>query len=131
MSTVTDEMLLAAVRAFNRIPGLFPAMKGALEAAEAVRLKAEPDWYWRQIDPDDAGDSINEALRFVGEGLVCHLGSSYVGPSFFAAMVPVLDLESDDTEEITADTEDECVRLVKERYAALKALSSNQEDSHE
>jgi hypothetical protein len=124
MSTVTEEMILAAVRAFNRIPGLFPAMKGALEAAEAVRVKAEPDWYWRQIDPDDAGDSINEALRFVGEGVVCHLGSSYVGPSFFAAMVPVLDLESDDTEEITADTEDECVRLVKERYAALKALAA-------
>ena len=98
---------------------------------EVVRVKAEPDWYWRQIDPDDAGDSINEALRFVGEGVVCHLGSSYVGPSFFAAMVPVLDLESDDTEEITADTEDECVRLVKERYAALKALSSNQENNHE
>ena len=39
MSTVTDEMILAAVRAFNRIPGLFPAMKGALEAAEAVRVK--------------------------------------------------------------------------------------------
>ncbi len=42
MSTVTDAMILAAVRAFNRIPGLFPAMKGALEAAEAVRVKAEP-----------------------------------------------------------------------------------------
>ena len=40
MSTVTDEMILAAARAFNRIPGLFPAMKGALEAAEAVRVKA-------------------------------------------------------------------------------------------
>jgi hypothetical protein len=40
MSTVTDEMILAAVRAFNQIPGLFPAMKGALEAAEAVRAKA-------------------------------------------------------------------------------------------
>jgi hypothetical protein len=53
MSTVTDEMILAAVRAFNRIPGLFPAMKGALEAAEAVRAKASAncgqDAMWQGI----------------------------------------------------------------------------------
>jgi hypothetical protein len=44
MSTVSDEMILAAVRAFIRIPGLFPAMKGALEAAEAVRAKNKAAW---------------------------------------------------------------------------------------
>jgi hypothetical protein len=49
MSTVTDEMILAAVRAFIRIPGLFPAMKGALEAAEAVRVKAESNLQKVQI----------------------------------------------------------------------------------
>lgn len=97
-------------------------MRAALEAAEKAARKAAPDWYWRHFDPDDAGDSIHEALRHVGEGVVCHIGSSYVGPSFFAAMVPVLDLESDDTEEIAADTEEECLRLVKEHMALYNAM---------
>jgi hypothetical protein len=84
-------------------------------------LKA--DWYWRDLDPDDSGDSIHEAIRMLGEGVVCHVRSSFLGPDFFAAIVPTLDDNS--TEEIVADTEDECTRLVKQRYAVIGARSEN------
>ena len=85
------------------------------------RLQSKPTWFWRQLDPDEAGGSIHEALRFVPDFVVCHLGASISAGSFFAARVPVLDRESDDTEELTAETEDECRALVQQRIADLRA----------
>lgn len=100
-----------------------------IEAADTIeKLRAalakthEPDWFWRDLDPDDSGDTIGEALRYMPDGCVCAISSSYKGPSFFAARVPVLDLESDDTEEICTKTEAECLSAVKERMAARAAL---------
>ena len=80
------------------------------------------DWYWCDLDLDECGDSIHEALRDVGSGVVCAISSSFKGPSFFAAVVPTLSVDDDDTEELIADTQEECVRLVKERFAAIRAL---------
>ena len=88
----------------------------------SVKNPYEADWYWRDLDPDDSGQTINEAIHMMGEGVVCAVSSSFKGPSFFAAIVPVLDLESDDTEELAADTHEECVQMVRARYAALAAL---------
>ena len=82
------------------------------------------DWFWRQLDPEECGDSIHEALRFVGQGVVCHVGASWSAGSFFAAIVPAADIDSDETDEVVADTEEECLRLVLERYAARAALAS-------
>jgi hypothetical protein len=110
------------------------AMRAALEAvapliaAQAIedqrRSLRDPqraDWYWRDLDPDDCGYCVNDAITMMGEGVVCHVRSSFIGPDFFAAIVPVLDKESDDTEELIAETAEECARLVQERYAAIRA----------
>ena len=79
------------------------------------------DWFWRQMDPDDSGDSIHEALRHVPDFVVCHMGASYSAGDFFAARVPTLSDDDDDTEELIAETEQECIRLVAERRAMLAA----------
>lgn len=94
--------------------------------AEIERLTKrveEPDWFWRELDPDDSGVTIEEALRHVGEGLVCAINSSFRGPVFFAAVVPVLDPESDDTEVIQAKTEADCKLAVIARLKAHAAMN--------
>jgi hypothetical protein len=117
-----------ATAALTALETAIPGLSGLLAGTYVVVPKdAKPDWYWRQLDPDDCGDSIHEAIHMMGEGVVCHLGSSYSGPEFFAAIVPVLDPNTDDTEEITAETEEECLRLVQERMAAHRAMLAAQE----
>lgn len=97
----------------------------ALEEARMRRSKpGMADWFWRDLDPDDSGDSIHEAIHRMGEGVVCAVSSSFRGPSFFAAIVPTLNPDSDDTDEVIATTAAECARLVKERYAAIRALKT-------
>lgn len=108
----TKECLAAAINAW-----------AALSASQpAPSPKSEPDWFWRDLDPDDSGDSTHEALRFVPSGTVCCISSSYIGPTFFAARVPVLDRESDDEEVLQANTQENCILLVRERLKALDAL---------
>lgn len=120
------------LRTANFHPQGCRCMRCARDAAEATfgpeHKESEPDWFWRDLDPDDSGHTISEALSHVPHGVVCAIHSSYAGPSFFAAVVPVLDPESDNTEEIRADTEDECVAAVKERFAARAALSAQKEE---
>jgi hypothetical protein len=102
-------------------------LRAEVERLKSDRASAEPDWFWRDFDPDDSGDTVEEALRHMPQGVVCHIRSSYIGPSFFAATVPVLDADSDDQEYIRADTEDECRALVRARWKARAALNLSQE----
>jgi hypothetical protein len=123
--TIIDEMVRRAMRiaqgetpvgagdgnTYVVSPPTMAAMRAALEAVMPM-IRAEvleeqrkrftdphaADWYWRDLDPDDSGDSISEAIYITGEGVVCHVRPSFMGPSFFAAIVPVLDTESNDTE---------------------------------
>ena len=81
----------------------------------------EPDWWWRDLDPDESGDTPHEALRNLPDFTVSHLRSSYTGPDKFAVRVPVLDDESDDDEVLLFDTEQEALDASKQRYAALAA----------
>ncbi len=113
----TTQYCAEAARLAEENERLRAALKKRDMELDRVR-SAEPDWFWRDLDPDDSGETINEALRHVGEGVVCCINSSYRGPSFFAAVVPVLDAESDDTEEIRADTEAECLLKVRQRMEA-------------
>ena len=117
----TTQYCAEAARLAEENERLRAALKKRDMELDRVR-SAEPDWFWRDLDPDDSGETINEALRHVGEGVVCCINSSYRGPSFFAAVVPVLDAESDDTEEIRADTEAECLLKVRQRMEARAAL---------
>jgi hypothetical protein len=118
------------LRARAALEAIAPAIRAEALEEERKRFKdpRAADWYWRDLDPDDSGYSINEAIHMMGEGVVCHVRSSFTGPDFFAAIVPVLDADSDDTEEIVADTADECVMLVQERYAAIRAMKDKTDD---
>jgi hypothetical protein len=98
-------------------------LRAEVERLKSDRASAEPDWFWRDLDPDDSGDTVEEALRHMPQGVVCHIRSSYIGPSFFAATAPVLDADSDDQEYIRADTEEECRALVRARWKARAALT--------
>ncbi len=118
MTMIDNAGKVAALRAENE----------RLRAALEEHKKAKPDWYWRDLDPDDAGDTIGEALRFMPDNVVCAIRSSFVGPTFFAARVPVLDPESDDTEELCADNEADCLLLVKDRLKARAALAGGQHE---
>ena len=76
----------------------------------------EPDWWWRDLDPDDAGDTPHEALRNVPDYTVCALSSSYVGPSMFAVRVPTSS-DDDETEVLLFDTEAEALKAARSRAA--------------
>jgi hypothetical protein len=91
------------------------------QQAEIERLKnIEPDWWWRDLDPDDSGDTPHEALRNVRDYVVCHLRSSHTGIDKFAVRVPTLDPDNDDDEVLMFDTEQEALAASRERLAAIK-----------
>lgn len=79
------------------------------------------DWFWRTMDPDDCGDSPEEAISraMVGQFCVCEIASSYHGPTRYGFIAPVLDPESDDEEFVHFATQQEAVEAAKARLAAL------------
>jgi hypothetical protein len=82
------------------------------------------DWFWRDLDPDDCGDTPGEAINrsMQGNFTVCHIRSSFSGPSKFCFTAPVLDPGSDDEECLCFDTQEEAIAAAKERRAALAKL---------
>jgi len=90
---------------------------------EALSDFAKADWFWRDLDPDDCGDTPDEAINagMVGSFTVCHIRSSFTGPDRFCFIAPVLDPESDDEECLCFVTEDEAVAAAKGRRAILAA----------
>lgn len=95
--------------------------------AEAVKEAfsdfTKADWFWRDLDPDDSGDTPDEAINrgMVGRFTVCHIRSSFTGPDRFCFIAPVLDPESDDEECLCFETEDEAIAAARERSAILTA----------
>ena len=79
------------------------------------------DWFWRTMDPDDCGDSPEEAISraMVGQFCVCEIASSYHGPTRYGFIAPVLDPASDDEEFVHFATQQEAVEAAKARRAAL------------
>ena len=80
------------------------------------------DWYWRTMDPDDCGDSPEEAINraMVGQFCVCEIASSYNGPIRYGFIAPVLEVDSDDEEFLHFATQDEAVAAAKTRAALAK-----------
>lgn len=78
------------------------------------------DWFWRAMDPDDCGDSPEEAINraMVGRFCVCEIASSYAGPTRYGFIAPVLDPESDDEEFIHFATQQEAIEEAKRRAEA-------------
>ena len=96
-------------------------------AADEKALFDEADWYWRTMDPDDSGDSPNEALNrgMVGNFTVCEVASSFTGPTRYGFTAPVLDPESDDEEFLHFATQEEAMIAAGERLAAVKKLKGD------
>lgn len=110
-------------------------MTDADAAAALARIKAEAvkealsdfskaDWFWRDLDPDDSGDTPDEAINrgMVGRFAVCHIRSSFTGPDRFCFIAPVLDPESDDEECLCFATQEEAIAAAKERRTILAAV---------
>ena len=82
------------------------------------------DMFWRTLDPDDSGDNPSEALNrgMVGAFTVCEVASSYMGPTRYGFIAPVLDAESDDEEFLHFATQAEAMTAAGDRMAALEKL---------
>lgn len=79
------------------------------------------DWFWRVLDPDDSGDTPEEAINrgMIPLLCVCQIASSYTGPVRFGFIAPSLDPESDEDEFLHFATEEEAIAAAKERRALL------------
>lgn len=94
---------------------------------EAARAFDSADWYWRTMDPDDCGDSPNEAISraMIGNFCVCEIASSFTGPIRYGFTAPVLDADSDDEEFLHFATQQEAIDAARERSAALRAKEAS------
>lgn len=111
----------ASVRAENAEAELAAAQQR--EAGDAAQSFDKADWFWRTMDPDDCGDSPEEAINraMVGQFCVCEIASSFSGPTRYGFVAPVLDSESDDEEFVHFATQQEAIDAAKARAA----LSNN------
>lgn len=98
-----------------------PPVGARVTAQDDAAAFDKADWFWRTMDPDDCGDSPEEAINraMVGQFCVCEIASSYRGPTRYGFIAPVLDPESDDEEFVHFATQQEAVDAAKARRAAL------------
>ncbi len=82
----------------------------------------QADWYWRVADPDDCGDSPEEAINrsMLGDFVVCKIASSFTGATRYGFVAPVLDPESDDTEFVHFATQAEALEAARVRALAAR-----------
>ena len=117
-----DTAFIAHAR--SDIPALLAELKELRAEREALEKakNAEPDWWWRDLDPDENGDCPHQALVDLPDFTVCLLHSSFAGPSKYAFRAPTLCLDDDNDEVVMADTEEEAMSLAEKRVNDLKAL---------
>lgn len=104
--------------------------RAALDRIKAEAVKeafsdfTKADWFWRDLDPDDSGDTPDEAINrgMVGRFTVCHIRSSFTGPDRFCFIAPVLDPESDEEGCLCFATQEEAIAAAKERRTILAAV---------
>ena len=126
---VTDDddrtSLVYAIRAMTDADARAALDRIKAEAVkEALSDFAKADWFWRDLDPDDCGDTPEEAINFgmIGQFTVCHIRSSFTGPDRFCFIAPVLDPESDEEECLCFATQEEAIAAAKERRTILAAV---------
>jgi hypothetical protein len=116
---ISEPLFLAALRMIRRDGvGQTPDPRDAVIAAAAAFDSA--DWYWRTMDPDDSGETPNDAIcrGNLGQFCVCEIASSYRGPTRYGFLAPTLDPESDDEEFVHFATHDEAMLAAKTRAIA-------------
>ena len=136
--SVTPEMLAAGMQAWDRRmkeegpcswPDMMEAVYLAMRAARSSEedQSAEPDWFWCDIDPDEAGYSAYEAMFYHRGRLVpVELHSSYVGPDLWGVMAPALPDGDDDSDTAhTFNTREEAEAFCRERMAIAATTGSD------
>ena len=100
-----------------------------VEAGDQAAAFDRADWFWRAMDPDDCGDSPEEAINraMVGRFCVCEIASSYSGPTRYGFIAPVLDPESDDEEFVHFATQQEAIDAAKARAALAQPSTGDGE----
>ncbi len=106
------EAVLASLPAPDEKDAEIARLREALDRSQ--RFEAA-DWYWRTMDPDDCGDSPEEAINraMVGQFCVCEIASSFTGPTRYGFIAPVVDPESDDEEFVHFATQQEAIDAAK------------------
>ncbi len=84
------------------------------------------DWFYRDIDPDDNGDTPHESITHHPEFSVHLVHSSFRGASRYVFRAPTLDPSDDDDEVLDFETEEEAIAAAHERKVAIDALSASQ-----
>lgn len=121
---LSDEaMMMCWLRAQDVVAALrsAPPVGARVAVQDDAAAFDKADWFWRTMDPDDCGDSPEEAINraMVGKFCVCEIASSYRGPTRYGFSAPVLDPASDDEEFVHFATQQEAVEAAKTRRAAL------------
>lgn len=94
-----------------------PAQAAQVDATDDATAFERADWFWRTMDPDDCGDSPEEAINraMVGRFCVCEIASSYKGPTRYGFIAPVADPESDNEEFVHFATHPEAIDEARSR----------------
>lgn len=82
------------------------------------------DWFYRDNDPDDNGDTPYEALSHHPEYSVHLVHSSFRGDSRYVFRAPTLDQIDDDDEVLDFETEEEAIAAAQDRKTTIDALSA-------
>lgn len=135
LADVVTDLVETIGKRVNQAVDDLAAARAELETVKAERdaLSFEgADWFYRTMDPDDCGDSPEEAINrgMVGRFCVCEIASSYAGPTRYGFIAPVLDPESDGEEFIHFATQQEAIDAAKAR-AALQSTPAQKEQSDE
>ena len=105
-----------------------PAQAAQVDATDDATAFERADWFWRTMDPDDCGDSPEEAINraMVGRFCVCEIASSYKGPTRYGFIAPVADPESDNEEFVHFATHPEAIDEARSR-ARIAAAQEGRE----
>ncbi|WP_374831061.1 hypothetical protein [Paenochrobactrum pullorum] len=113
MSAQTHEKLVKSyARDAIRAPSADPVQAGFANA----------DWFYRDNDPDDNGDTAYEAIVNHPEYSIHLVHSSYRGDSRYVFRAPTLDPSDDDDEVLTFETEEEAIAAATKRKEAIASL---------
>ncbi|MDM7852330.1 hypothetical protein [Pseudochrobactrum kiredjianiae] len=98
----------------------------AISAEPAQDTFDSADWFYRDNDPDDNGDTAYEAIVNHPEYSVHLVHSSYRGDSRFVFRAPTLNQDDDDDDDETLNfaTEEEAMAAVIERKKVIEAQTA-------
>jgi len=89
------------------------------------------DYYWRTMDPDDSGDTPEEAISraMLGRFCVVEMASSYRGPKRYGFVAPTLDPENDDEEFVHFATLEEAMAAATHRAAIARGQDRDENEN--